>query len=66
MRKSGVTLEQVLEEVGWTAKWEARGRQNEALDIAKNLINLGLPAETIVSATKLDPEKVKMLFQESG
>jgi hypothetical protein len=46
-----------------TAKWEARGRVEGAFDIAQNLVNLGIPFETVVSATQLDPEKVKTLFQ---
>jgi predicted transposase YdaD len=61
-----LTIEQVFEDVGWTAKWEARGRaegeQNKALDIAQNMINLGLPLETIVSTTLLEPEKIKALY----
>ncbi|MCL2833352.1 MAG: hypothetical protein FWD78_09310 [Treponema sp.] len=74
MRKNSLTLEQVFEEVGWTAKWEARGvekgenkwRQSEALDIARNMIGLGLPADTIIAATKLDPEKVMELYHASS
>ena len=53
-----LTLEKVFEEVGWIAKWEARGEargrvegeERKALAIAQNLIKMGLPAETIVSA----------------
>jgi hypothetical protein len=60
-----VTIEKVLENVGWTAKWEARGRAEgekyKAFDIAKNLVNLGVPIETVISATQLDPEKIKSL-----
>jgi hypothetical protein len=60
--------EKLFEEVGWIAKWEARGRaegkNQEALAIARNLVDLGLPAETVISATGLDPEKVKALYQQ--
>ena len=49
-----------------TAKWEARGEERKAISIAQNLVNLGLPPETVVSATKLDPEKVKALYQNSS
>jgi hypothetical protein len=67
LMKDKLTIEQVLENAGLTAKWEARGRAEgrteEALSIAQNMVNLGLPPETVVSATQLDPEKVKALYQ---
>ena len=79
MSNSGLTVEQVFENVGWIAKWEARGvakgitigeaksepkwRKSEALDIAKNMISMGFPIETVASATRLDPEKVKELYE---
>jgi len=64
-------IEEALEEHGylakWEAKWEGRARVKERLSIAQNLLGLGLPFETIVSATKLDPEKVKELYaSENG
>ena len=62
MRNNELTIEQVFEEVGWIAKWEARGEERKALDIAKNLVSLGVPLETVVSVTKLEPEKVKELY----
>jgi predicted transposase YdaD len=64
------------EDVGWTAKWEARGRAegeakgraegeiHKALDIAQNMVNLGLPLETVVSATQLDIEEVRPLYKK--
>ena len=89
---NALTVEKVLEEVGWIAKWEARGRaegeaqgraegeaqgraegeaqgraegeEHKALAIAQNLVNLGLPLETVISATGLDPEKVKVLYKQ--
>ncbi|MDR2575308.1 MAG: hypothetical protein LBC52_02575 [Treponema sp.] len=65
-------FEKVFEEVGWIAKWEARGRaegkaegeKQKALAIAQNMVNLGLPAETVISATGLEPEKVKALYKQ--
>jgi hypothetical protein len=36
--------------------------EEQALSIAKNMLNLGFPFEAVVSATGLDPEKVKTLF----
>jgi len=85
MTETVMTFEDVLEEAGLIAKWEARGetrgeargeargkaegeargkiegRERTTLEIAGNLIALGLPVETIVSATKLDAETVRGL-----
>jgi len=71
MGEMPVELEQVLEETGWfarrEARWEARGRTEGrtegALAIAQNLVNLGLPLETVVSATQLKPEQVQGMYQ---
>ena len=54
-------MEKALEEAGWTAKWEER----KALDIAQNMVNAGYPLDAIVAMTKLDEEKVKVLYLES-
>jgi predicted transposase YdaD len=62
MGKDRLTLEQVLEEVGLIAKWQ----EAEALTIAQNLVNLGVPFETVISATNLDPEKVRPLYQSEA
>jgi hypothetical protein len=53
------------EAIGIT-KGEAIGEERKALDIARNLIRLGLPFETVVSGTNLDPKKVKALYRSSG
>jgi hypothetical protein len=62
------TFERFYEETGLAAKAEARGRaegeERKAFGIAQNMVKLGLPVETVVSATQLDPEKVKMLYQQ--
>lgn len=62
-----LTLEQVFENVGWTAKWEARGiakgKSEEILTIAQNMIKLGFPKESIISATQIEPEKIKALYE---
>jgi hypothetical protein len=57
-------IERALEETGWIARWEARGEARGKENIARNMVALGLPFETIVSATQLDPEKVKALYQQ--
>ena len=61
MSDTMLTLEQILEKVGLTARWEARGREQTAL----NMIKLGYPMESIVSVTQLDSGKVKELFEGS-
>ena len=71
MGKRQLSFIEIMEEVGANVKWEAkgeaigeaRGEERKAIDVAKNMINLGLPFETIISATMLEPEKVKELYQ---
>jgi hypothetical protein len=74
-KKASLTFEQALENVGLTAKWEARakaegeargrtkGKAEGVFAVARNMVNMGLPLETVVSATQLEPEKVKPLYQ---
>jgi hypothetical protein len=56
-------FDEVMEKSGLAARWEEKYRAKEAFDIAQNMVNLGLPIETVISATRLDPEKVKVLYQ---
>ena len=70
MSDAAVTLEQVLEETGCIARAEERGKaigaaigeEKKALKIAQNLIGMGFSLENVVSATQLDPDKVKSLY----
>jgi len=66
MSSTAKSLEDVLMETGITAKAEARAEERKAIEVAKNLIELGIPIETVVSATKLDIEKVKALYKEKA
>ena len=66
MSSEATSLDDVFERTGLAAKWEAREKERTTFEIAKNLINLGLPFETVVAATMLDPEKVKALYQENA
>ena len=66
MSKTAVTFDEVIENVGWAAKWETRGEERKAFSIAKNMVNMGMPIETVVSATQLDPEKIKGLYGSRG
>jgi hypothetical protein len=62
-RKQKLTVDQLCENVGWAAKWEAKGEERKAFSIAQNMVKLGLPLETVVSATQLEPEKVRPLYR---
>ena len=44
-------------------RYQAEGEEHKAVTIAQNMINLGLPLEIIISATNLEPETVKALYQ---
>jgi len=57
------TLDKVFVETGLAAMWEARGEAKGRFGIAQNMVKLGLPIETVISATQLDPEKVRTLYQ---
>ena len=63
MSNAAISFDEVLEITGANARAEARATERTALAIAENMVNLGLPLEIVVAATKLDPEKVKALYQ---
>jgi hypothetical protein len=62
MSDVAVTLEQVLEETGCIARAEAREKERTKLEIAQNLIGMGFSIDNVVSATQLDPDKIKSLY----
>jgi len=39
------------------------GIEEGSFNIAQNLVKMGLPIETVITATQLDPEKIKPLYQ---
>jgi len=68
-RKKEPTLESVLEEAGYIPKWKAKVEaeaqfEAHALEMARFFIEQGIPIETVVSGTKLAPEKVLELTGE--
>ena len=69
MSSTALTLDEIFEEAGLVAKWEARGevkgRQSEAINIAQKMVNLGYPLEDIASVTQLDIEKIKSLYKDT-
>jgi len=50
----------------WYEEGREEGREEGAFSVAQNLLKLGFSIETVVSATQLDPEKVKALYQEGS
>jgi hypothetical protein len=56
-----MTLEELLREVGFTQRWETRGKEEKALEIAKNLLAEGFSVEQTAKLAGLDPEKVRTL-----
>ena len=66
MRKSKLTLYDVYVQTGLAAELEARGEERKKVEVARNLINLGLPLQTVISATGIDPEKAKALCPLEG
>jgi hypothetical protein len=69
MSDSVLTLDEVLEEIGLTAKWEARGmekgmekgRAENAIEIARKMKAMGFSNEQIQTATGLPAETVEQL-----
>ena len=54
-------MEQIYEELGWIAKWEARGKAEGKAEVAWNLLKAGISRDIIFNATGLtiaDLEKI--------
>ena len=66
MANEAQLLEDLMVRTGLAAKLEARGEERKALAIAQNMFDMGFPIESVVSATKLDSEKVKKLCRGMG
>ena len=64
MSSPAKSLDEVFIRTGLAAKWQAMAEERNSLNIARNMVNLGYPMENIVSATMLEPEKVKELFKK--
>jgi hypothetical protein len=62
-RRDRITLEDVFEEVGWTAKWEARGVERNARSVAQKLIDKGWSPGEVAELVELDIETVRSLAQ---
>ncbi|MDR3343187.1 MAG: hypothetical protein LBT14_10485 [Treponema sp.] len=64
MSNTALTLEKVFEEAGLIAKWEARGKKKNALEVAIKLINKSWLPEEVAETTELDVETVKSLYPQ--
>ena len=65
MSKTAVTFDEVMENLGWAAKWEAKAEERKAFSIAQKMASSGFPPETVISMTDLPPEKIKGLYVNS-
>ena len=65
MSSTAPTMDEILEKVGFTARWEARGRlEGEARgkeEIVRNMLNRGFPVEQIAELSGLDVETIQDL-----
>ena len=61
MSDTTLTLDEIFEEVGLAAKWEARAEERKAIAIAQNMMADGEPVEKITRYTGLTHEEVENL-----
>jgi len=65
MSENAATLEEILDEIGFIAKWEARGvaigEAKGKEEIARNMLRSGFPAGQVAELSGLDVERVKAL-----
>jgi len=61
MSNSGLTLEEVLEEVGFYARMEAKVKEKGAMTIAQNMIKSGFSVEQTAELCDLDIGKIRDL-----
>ena len=67
MGDTAITFDQIMEDVGLAAKWEARGEakaeENKAKEIAKNLLGNGFSLEQTAQLCGLDIADVRKLSE---
>jgi len=61
MSDSALTLDEVFERVGATARWEAKGEAKGKEAIVRNMLKSGFPVEQIASLSGLDIETIKAM-----
>jgi predicted transposase YdaD len=62
MTDNEVTLDDVLVELGLTAKWKEEGREKGREEIARKLLRKGWSIEDTAETAELDIETVKSLL----
>ena len=69
MSDTALTFDQIVEEAGLTAKWEARGEargeEKKAREIARNLLANGFSLEQTAQLSGLDMAEVRKLSENS-
>jgi predicted transposase YdaD len=67
MKSGTLTIEDVLRETGYIPRWEEmgkeKGKEEKALEIAKNLVQKGWKAEEVAETTDLPLDKIKPLYK---
>ena len=63
MSETAITFDQLMEEVGMAAKWEARAEKKKAREIAKNLLGNGFSLEQTAQLCGLDIADVRELSE---
>jgi hypothetical protein len=61
--KMGRKFDEVMENTGLAAKWEARGVEKKAAEIAGNMLKNGFSVEQTAALSGLDVVKVKALIK---
>jgi hypothetical protein len=64
MAKKSPTLDEVLEQLGFTQRWEERYKAQEKEKLVRNLLRENMPVEKIAELVELSLEKVKKLAEE--
>jgi hypothetical protein len=66
MSDDALTLEDVLVRNGWTARWEARGKEQEAREVIRKALKKGIPIADIAYLTGYDTTAVEAYKQQLG
>jgi predicted transposase YdaD len=59
MENGSLTFDDVLVELGLTARWKEEGREEGREEVAKNALAKGLPLDVIEEITGFDTETIR-------
>jgi uncharacterized protein YggL (DUF469 family) len=65
MSDTAITFDQLMEEVGMAAKWEARGGEKKTREIAIKLLGNGISLEQTAQLCGLNIDDVRKLSEDS-